>query len=95
MDDLLKDLLEHYNEMIIEMAEKVQDSYEREDRYIKEKNELRIKINNLTKEIEELSRTVSVLQRTLKCHNDFIDEKELRKEYEEHQDEWIEQEEQK
>lgn len=95
MDDLLKDLLEHYNEMIIEMAEKVQDSYEREDRYIKEKNELRIKVNNLTKEIEELSRTVSVLQRTLKCHNDFIDEKELRKEYEEHQDKWIEQEEQK
>lgn len=95
MDDLLKDLLEHYNEMIIEMAEKVQDSYDREDRYIKEKNELRIKVNNLTKEIEELSRTVSVLQRTLKCHNDYLDDKGVRNDYETFQNKWVETEEQK
>lgn len=95
MEDLLKDLLEHYNEMIIEMAEKVQDSYYREDRYIKEKNELRIKVNNLTKEIEELSRTVSVLQRTLKCHNDYLDDKGVRNDYETFQNKWVETEENK
>jgi Mg2+ and Co2+ transporter CorA len=95
MDDLLKDLLEHYNEMIIEMAEKVQDAQDNEDRAYKEKCEYRTKNAEQAKKIEELSRTVSILQRTLKCHNDFIDEKELRKEYEEHQDKWIEQEEQK
>lgn len=95
MDDLLKEVLEHYNEMIIEMAEKVQDCYDRENRYFKDKNDLRQKNDEQAKKIEELSRTVSILQRTLKCHNDFIDDKELRKEYEEHQDKWIEQEEQK
>lgn len=88
MDDLLKDLLEHYNEMIIEMAEKIQDSYDREDRYIKEKNDLRNKNTEQAKEIEDLSRTISVLQKTLKCHNDFLDNGELREDYEKFQDKW-------
>lgn len=90
MEDLLKELLEHYNEMIIEMAERVQDCCDREDRYFREKSDLRQKNDEQAKKIEELSRTVTVLQRTLKCHNDYLDDKGVRNDYETFQDKWIE-----
>jgi hypothetical protein len=103
MEDLLKELLQHYNEMVIAMAEKVQDAQDNEDRAYKEKYEYKTKYEETkqknaeqAKKIEDLSRTISILQRTLKCHNDFLDNGELREDYEKFQDKWLsEQEEQK
>lgn len=89
MEELLKDLLEHYNEMIIIMAEKIQDAEAQTDYFMKEKNKFREKNDAQVKEIEELSRTISVLKDTLKCHNDFLDGGELREDYDKFQDKWL------
>ena len=95
MEDLLKELLEHYNEIIIALAEKVDDAQAHEDYAFREKREWKEKYesakeknNEQAKEIEELSRTISILQKTLKCHNDFLDNGELREDYEKFQDKW-------
>ena len=89
MEDLLKELLEHYNEMIIALVEKVQDAEDREMRYCTEKADLRRKNDEQAKKLEELSRTITILRKTLKCHNDFIDNGDLREDYEKFQDKWI------
>ena len=89
MDELLKELLEHYNDMIVLMAEKIEDAEAHADYFMKEKNKFREKNDAQAKEIEELSRTISVLRDTLKCHNDFLDNGELREDYEKFQDKWL------
>ncbi|MBP5422771.1 MAG: hypothetical protein J6Y78_10060 [Paludibacteraceae bacterium] len=89
MAELLKEIMEHYNDMIVAMAEKVEDAEDNEQYYIKQNRENRAKIEDLTKEIGDLSRTISVLKDTLKCHNDFLDNGELREDYDKFQDKWL------
>lgn len=58
-----------------------------------DKDYLMNKETALAKQLEELSRTVTVLRKTLKCHNDFLDSGELREDYEKFKDKWIEEQE--
>lgn len=81
MDNIVAEFLDRY-EIIV--AEKIAMQGENLNHISKEKA--------LSLQIEELSRTVSVLQKTLKCHNDFLDNGELREDFEKFKDKWIEEE---
>lgn len=81
MDNIVAEFLDRY-EIIV--AEKIAMQGENLNHISKEKA--------LSLQIEELSRTVTVLQKTLKCHNDFLDNGELREDFEKFKDKWIEEE---
>lgn len=81
MDNIVTEFLDRY-EIIV--AEKIAMQGENLNHISKEKA--------LSLQIEELSRTVTVLQKTLKCHNDFLDSGELREDFEKFKDKWIEEE---
>ena len=81
MDNIVAEFLDRY-EIIV--AEKIAMQGENLNHISKEKA--------LSLQIEELSRTVTVLQKTLKCHNDFLDSGELREDFEKFKDKWIEEE---
>ena len=81
MDNIVEEFLDRY-EIIV--AEKIAMQGENLNHISKEKA--------LSLQIEELSRTVTVLQKTLKCHNDFLDSGELREDFEKFKDKWIEEE---
>ena len=81
MDNIVQEFLDRY-EIIV--AEKIAMQGENLNHISKEKA--------LSLQIEELSRTVTVLQKTLKCHNDFLDSGELREDFEKFKDKWIEEE---
>lgn len=81
MDNIVQEFLDRY-EIIV--AEKIAMQGENLNHISKEKA--------LSLQIEELSRTVTVLQKTLKCHNDFLDNGELREDFEKFKDKWIEEE---
>ena len=81
MASVVEELLDRY-EIIV--AEKIAMQGENLNDISKEKA--------LSLQIEELSRTVTVLQKTLKCHNDFLDNGELREDFEKFKDKWIEEE---
>ena len=81
MENVVEELLDRY-EIIV--AEKIAMQGENLNHISKEKA--------LSLQIEELSRTVTVLQKTLKCHNDFLDSGELREDFEKFKDKWIEEE---
>lgn len=53
------------------------------------------KVYNLTNELQEKSRAVEVLAKTTRCYNDFIDNQELRCDYESFKDKWLAKEESK
>ncbi len=81
MDNIVAEFLDRY-EIIV--AEKIAMQGENLNHISKEKA--------LSLQIEELSRTVTVLQKTLKCHNDFLDNGELREDFEKFKDKWLEEE---
>ena len=68
---------------------------ERYEELVVKNNYLKDKVVNLTRELEEKSRSVTVLSRTTKCFNDFIDNEEIRVEYDTFKDKWLAQEENK
>lgn len=82
MDDLFEGLLDRYEIITIERAE-----------LRKEKEYYRDKYNTLSKELEELSRTVSVLKKTIVCHEDYLKETELYNDFDRFKDKWLEGEE--
>lgn len=68
---------------------------ERYEELVVKNNYLKDKVVNLTRELEDKSRSVSILSNTTKCFNDFVDNEEIRVEYEAFKDKWLAQEEQK
>ena len=68
---------------------------ERYEELVVKNNYLKDKIVNLTRELEDKSRSVSILSKTTKCFNDFVDNEEIRVEYEAFKDKWLAQEENK
>lgn len=82
MDDLFEGLLDRYEIITIERAE-----------LQKEKEYYRDKYNTLSKELEELSRTISVLKKTIVCHEDYLKETELFNDFDRFKDKWLEGEE--
>jgi len=68
---------------------------ERYEELVVKNNYLKDKVVNLTRELEDKSRSVSILSKTTKCFNDFVDNEEIRVEYETFKDKWLAQEEQK
>ena len=54
------------------------------------------KYSKVSKELEDLSRTVTILKKTVKSFNDFVDEKKLRGDYQEYfENVWLERKENK
>ena len=84
MDNVVDEILNRY-EVIV--AEKLAMQNENFNHISKEKA--------LSTQLEELSRTVTILTKTLKSHNDFLDEMELREDYEKFKDKWIAEQEEK
>lgn len=68
---------------------------ERYEELVVKNNYLKDKVVNLTRELEDKSRSVSILSKTTKCFNDFVDNEEIRVEYETFKDKWLAQEENK
>lgn len=68
---------------------------ERYEELVVKNNYLKDKVVNLTRELEDKSRSVSILSKTTKCFNDFVDNEEIRVEYETFKDKWLAQEEEK
>lgn len=79
MDDVFEGLLDRYEIITIDRAE-----------LRKEREYYRDKYTTLTKELEELSRTVSVLKKTLTCHEDYLKETELYNDFDRFKDKWLE-----
>lgn len=77
--DVVEELLNRY-EIIV--AEKVAMQ--------NEKNRHLSKAEALTKQLEELSREVTILKRTIECHDLFLCENELKEDYEKFKDRWLE-----
>ena len=84
MDNVVEEILNRY-EVIV--AEKLAMQNENFNHISKEKA--------LSAQLEELSRTVTILTKTLKSHNDFLDEMDLREDYEKFKDKWIAEQEEK
>lgn len=84
MGNVVEELLNRY-EVIV--AEKLAMQNENFNHISKEKA--------LSAQLEELSRTVTILTNTLKSHNDFLDEMDLREDYEKFKDKWIAEQEEK
>lgn len=58
-------------------------------------NYLKDKVTNLTRTLEEKDRHNTILAKTTRCFNDFIDNSDLRCDYERFKDKWLAQEESK
>lgn len=76
---LEKELLDRYEKLIIERDSDNSDL-----------NNLMSKNRALTTQLEELSRTVTILRKTMQCLNDFIDNSDLLTDYERFKDKWLE-----
>ena len=77
--DVVEELLNRY-EIIV--AEKIAMQYDKNRHISKEEA--------LTKQLEELSREVTILKRTIECHDLFLCENELKEDYEKFKDRWLE-----
>lgn len=78
MDSIVDEVLDRYE---IAIAEKLALKSEVSD--------LKFKISALTRQIEELSRTTTVLRNSNQCLYDFIDSMEMSEDFEKFKDNWI------
>lgn len=69
--------------------------FERYEELAVKVNYLKDKVVNLSRELEEKSRCVNVLAKTTRCYADFIENQEIRCDYETFKDKWLAQEEEK
>ena len=81
MDSVAEELLNRY-EIIV--ADKIAIQNENLNHISKEKA--------LTIQLEDLSRTVTILKKTIECHEDFLCEMDLRNDYETFKNKWLEKE---
>ena len=79
MSDVTEEILNRY-EILIGDREALRQENKR----------LYFKNDCIAKQLDELSHTITVLKRTIECHDDFIDSSELREDYEKFKDKWLE-----
>ena len=79
MDNVVEELLNRYEIMV---EEKIAMQFEKNRHISKEEA--------LVRQLEELSREVTILKRTIECHDLFICENELKDDYEKFKDKWLE-----
>lgn len=79
MDKVVEELLNRYEIMV---EEKIAMQFEKNRHISKEEA--------LVRQLEELSREVTILKRTIECHDSFLCENELKDDYEKFKDKWLE-----
>ena len=87
--EVVGEILNRY-EIIV--TEKIAMQNERNNHIDKEIS-LTKQVEEISKALSDLSRTITILKKTLKCHNDFIDAGDLREDFEKYKDKWIEEQE--
>lgn len=82
--EVVEEILNRYEIIVAEKIAMQNESYRHIDKEVA-----------LTNQLEELSRTITILRKTLKCHDDFLDDGDLRADYEKFKDKWIAEQEEK